>query len=170
MRKRSQRLWVISVAAVLAVGAVALAAVALKDTVAYFYTPSDVVNKQADIAGKSARVGGLVEKGSVKHTSDGLLHFRITDGPHALDVSFDQIPPDLFGEGQGVVAEGKFDANGALIAKRVLAKHDESYMPKEVYDSIRKRAGEEGVEEFKKENGAAPPPPAASSVPAGNGG
>lgn len=170
MRKRSQRLWLIGIAAVLAIGATALASVALKDTVAYFYTPSDVVEKHAAVEGKAARVGGLVERGSVTHTPDGVMHFKITDGPNALAVSFTGIPPDLFAEGQGVVAEGKFDASGALSAKRVLAKHDENYMPKETYDAIRRRAGEKGLEEFKKENGMPPPPMPVTSPTAQTGG
>jgi cytochrome c-type biogenesis protein CcmE len=66
--------------------------------------------------------------------------FRITDTKHTVPVMFDGIPPDLFKEGQGVVAEGKFDAEGRLIASRVLAKHDENYMPKETYDALRKAA------------------------------
>jgi cytochrome c-type biogenesis protein CcmE len=156
MRKRSQRLWLIGAAALLAAGAVALAATALKDTVAYFYTPSDLVEKGAAQPGKSARVGGLVQTGSVTHAADGTMTFKITDGPNATLVTFDGIPPDLFAEGQGIVAEGKFDDKGELIAKRVLAKHDENYMPKEVYDSIRKRSGEKGVEEYERENKKAP--------------
>jgi cytochrome c-type biogenesis protein CcmE len=144
MRKRSQRLWMIGAAAVLVAGAIGLAAVALKDTVAFFYSPSDLVEKNAIADGRSARVGGLVEVGSEGHNPEGALVFRITDNKHTVPVVFDGIPPDLFKEGQGVVAEGKFDAEGRLVAKRVLAKHDENYMPKEVYDALRKDA-EEGV-------------------------
>jgi cytochrome c-type biogenesis protein CcmE len=144
MRKRSQRLWMIGAAAVLVAGAVALAATALKDTVSFFYSPSDVVAKEVAIAGKSARVGGLVEVQSVKHDGDGQLLFAITDTKNVVPVIFDGIPPDLFKEGQGVIAEGRFDGEGRLIASRVLAKHDENYMPKETYDALRK-AAEEGV-------------------------
>ena len=140
MRKRSQRLWLIGAAGALALGAVALAATALQDTVAFFYAPSDLVEKNVIAEGKSARVGGLVEVGSETHGSDGALMFRITDNKHTVPVVFEGIPPDLFREGQGVVAEGKFDADGTLIASRVLAKHDENYMPKEVYDALRKDA------------------------------
>jgi cytochrome c-type biogenesis protein CcmE len=151
MRKRSQRLWLIGAAAVLVAGAIGLGAVALKDTVAFFYTPSDLVDRNVIAEGKSARVGGLVEVGSESHDSDGALVFKITDGKHNLPVIFDGIPPDLFKEGQGVVAEGRFDAQGQLVAKRVLAKHDENYMPKEVYDALKKNAGEAGAEAFMKE-------------------
>lgn len=140
MRKRSQRLWLIGAASVLAIGAVALAATALQDTVAFFYAPTDLVEKHVIVEGKSARVGGLVEERSVTHDAAGLMMFRITDTKHTVPVVFDGIPPDLFKEGQGVVAEGKFDAQGRLVADRVLAKHDENYMPKETYDALRRAA------------------------------
>jgi cytochrome c-type biogenesis protein CcmE len=140
MRKRSQRLWLLGAAGVLAAGAVALAATALQDTVAFFYAPSDLVEKDVIVEGKSARVGGLVEERSVTHDADGVMLFRITDTKNTVPVVFEGIPPDLFQEGQGVVAEGKFDAQGRLVASRVLAKHDENYMPKETYDALRKAA------------------------------
>ena len=140
MRKRSQRLWLIGAAGVLAVGAIALAATALQDTVAFFYSPSDVITKDVAINGKSARVGGLVEVKSVKHDAEGQLLFTITDTRNTVPVIFDGIPPDLFQEGKGVVAEGKFDHEGRLIAKRVLAKHDENYMPPETYKALREAA------------------------------
>src|SRR5262245_42147246 len=105
MRKRSQRLWLIGAAAVLAIGATALAATALKDTVAYFYTPSDLVEKDAVRPGKAARVGGLVEAGSVQRHMDGSMEFKITDGGAATLVTFNGSVPDLFAEGQGIVAE-----------------------------------------------------------------
>jgi cytochrome c-type biogenesis protein CcmE len=147
MRKRSQRIWMISAAAVLAAGAIGLAAVALQDTVSFFYSPSDVVEKDVALAGKSARVGGLVEVQSVKHDANGQLLFTITDTKNVVPVIFDGIPPDLFNEGQGVVAEGRFDGDGRLIASRVLAKHDENYMPKETYDALRKAAEDPSVKE-----------------------
>jgi len=140
MRKRSQRLWLIGAAVVLVGGAIALASVALKDTVAFFYAPTDLIEKNVIAEGKSVRVGGLVEVGSESHNSEGVLVFRITDNRNTVPVLFDGIPPDLFKEGQGVVAEGKFDAEGRLVAKRVLAKHDENYMPKEVKDALCKKS------------------------------
>lgn len=149
MRKRSQRLWLIGVAAVLALGATALAATALRDTMAFAYTPSQVVEKSVVRPGRSARIGGLVEEGSVRHVGADLL-FRITDGANATDVTFNGIPPDLFEEGQGVVAVGKFDADGRLVADKILARHDENYMPKEAYDSLKKAAGDKGVATYDK--------------------
>ncbi len=142
MRKRSQRLWLIGAASVLAVGAVALAATALQDTVAFFYGPTDVVEKNLALEGKSARIGGLVEARSISHDESGALVFRITDTKHTVPVIYNDIPPDLFSECQGVIAEGRFDTEGRLVAKRVLAKHDENYMPAEVYESMKKNAGE----------------------------
>jgi cytochrome c-type biogenesis protein CcmE len=148
MRKRSQRLWLIGAAVLLAGGATALASTALKNTVAYFYAPSDLVDRDVMKPGLSARVGGLVEHGSYRQVGDGGIEFKITDGDHAVPVSFNGLVPDLFQEGQGIVAEGKFDEHGQLVAKRVLAKHDETYMPKEVYDAMKDKAGADGMKEY----------------------
>ena len=149
MRKRSQRLWLIVTAAVLAAGGLGLAAVALQDTVAFAVTPSQVAERSIDRPGRSVRVGGLVEEGSIRHVDSDLL-FRITDGVAATEVTFNGIPPDLFNEGQGVVAIGKFDGDGRLMADKILARHDENYMPKEAYDSLRKAAGDTGDGEYSK--------------------
>jgi cytochrome c-type biogenesis protein CcmE len=145
MRKRSQRLWLIGAAAVLALGAIGLAAVALQGTVSFFQSPSDIAAKGASSMRQSVRVGGLVEKGSTGHNEAGHLVFKITDGANAVPVVYDNIPPDLFEECQGVVAEGKFDDTGRLVASRVLAKHDENYMSPETYEALKKTAGETGV-------------------------
>jgi len=158
MRKRSQRLWVIGIAAALVVVAVPLAMIGFKEAANFFYSPSDVVTKNAAIDGKSARIGGLVEHGTVTHDAGGVLHFSITDTKNSIPVVFDQIPPDLFRECQGVIAEGKFDAQGRLVAKRVLAKHDENYMPPEIYEKMKAAAGEGGV--MKCQTEAATPTPA----------
>lgn len=148
MRKRSQRLWLIGGAAVLVSGAVALAAVGLKDSVAFFYSPTDLAEKQVVKEGFRARVGGLIAHGSVKTTDDARLVFAITDGEHTTPVSFEGLKPDMFGEGQGMVAEGKFDGHGTLIADKLLTRHDESYMPadiKQVMDDMKKRGAENGL-------------------------
>ncbi len=144
MRKRSQRLWLIGAAAALVAGALGLAVVALQDTVAFFQSPSDIVAKGVPNSNQSIRVGGLVEEGSETHDTDGALLFKITDGKHTVPVIYHNIPPDLFEEGKGVVAEGKFDDTGRLVAKRVLAKHDENYMPKETYDALKRAAESDG--------------------------
>jgi cytochrome c-type biogenesis protein CcmE len=151
MRKRSQRLWLIGAAALLTTGAVALAATALQDTVAFFQSPSDIALKGVANLKQSLRVGGLVEAGSETHGAGGELLFKITDGKHAVPVVFEGIPPDLFEEGKGVIAEGKFDDTGRLVAKRVLAKHDENYMPKETYDALKRAAESDGVTVYQKE-------------------
>jgi cytochrome c-type biogenesis protein CcmE len=145
MRKRSQRLWVIGIAAALVIVAVPLAAIGFKDAAAFFYSPTDVATKNVAANGKNARIGGLVEFKSVTHDADGHLHFRITDTQNSVPVVFDQIPPDLFRECQGVIAEGKFDHEGRLIAKRVLAKHDENYMSPEMYAKMKDAVGEAGM-------------------------
>ncbi len=141
MRKRSQRLWMIGAAGVLVAGALALGATALRDTVSYFYAPSDLAEDGVIRVGLAARIGGLVEENSIRSGADGAVVFRVTDGVHAVPVSYHGLLPDLFEEGQGVVAEGQFNAEGELVAKRVLARHDENYMPKEVYDALRDKAG-----------------------------
>ena len=146
MRKRSQRLWMIGAAGVLVAGALALGATALRDTVSYFYAPSDLAEQGVIKPGLAARIGGLVEEDSIRSGEDGAVVFRVTDGVHAVPVSYHGLLPDLFEEGQGVVAEGEFDAQGQLVAKRVLARHDENYMPKEVYDALRNKA--EGAEDY----------------------
>lgn len=106
----------------------------------YFYSPSDVLEKQATLdLSRTMRLGGLVKTGSVQRESDGLtVNFVVTDVSHDLPVQFTGILPDLFREGQGVVTEGKLQANGIFRAEQVLAKHDETYMPKEVADALAK--------------------------------
>ncbi|MBI1339541.1 cytochrome c maturation protein CcmE [bacterium] len=144
MRARSQRLWLIATAGVLLAGATALALTALQDSVAYFYAPSELVAKDAHKEGTRVRVGGLVEAGSIERREGAEVRFKITDGANAVPVTFSQLLPDLFEEGQGVVAEGRLDPSGLLVAERVLARHDENYMPKEVYDALRKAAPANG--------------------------
>jgi cytochrome c-type biogenesis protein CcmE len=160
MRKRSQRLWLIGAAGLLLAGALALAATGLRETVAFFYAPSDLAEKDIVRPGLSARIGGLVEDGSIRRGEAGSVQFRVTDGRHATPVSYSGLLPDLFAEGQGVVAEGRFDANGQLVARRVLARHDEDYMPKEVYEAMKRGAGEAGANAVYYGDGApAPLPP-----------
>lgn len=122
---------ILAIAALLAIAAT-LVLGALRENIVFFYTPSEI---PADADGKSIRLGGLVKRGSVD--IDGLKsNFIVTDGDAELAVSFDGALPSLFREGQGVVAEGRI-SNGLLTASNVLAKHDETYMPREVADSLR---------------------------------
>ena len=111
---------------------------ALKDSVVFFHTPSDIVEKKIP-AGQRIRLGGLVAKGSVKRGEGLHVTFTVTDTLKEIPVSFDNVLPDLFREGQGVVTEGKLDAAGVFAADSVLAKHDENYMPPEVKKSLEAR-------------------------------
>ena len=111
---------------------------ALSDTIVFFYSPSDLVEKHV-AAGKRVRIGGLVEKGSVKKLDDAHVEFVVTDTVKTLKVNYQGLLPDLFREGQGVIAEGSVSANGVFAADSVLAKHDEKYMPPEVAKALKDR-------------------------------
>ena len=142
MKPKQQRLVLLLAALGALAGAGALAASALGETATYFYSPSDVLAKGVP-PGQAIRLGGLVEVGSVRREGATIL-FRITDNAEESTVRYTGIVPDLFREGQGVIAEGKFAADGAFIADSVLAKHDENYMPPEVAGALHKtRTAEE---------------------------
>lgn len=118
--------------------AVALALNAFKDNLVFFFSPSQVAAAEAP-QGRAFRLGGLVEQGSVKREDDGLtVHFAVTDMAQKVNVTYKGILPDLFREGQGVVAQGKLTETGTFMASEVLAKHDENYMPPEVADALKK--------------------------------
>jgi len=133
---RKKRLYIV-LAIIAGVGiAVALALSALQQNINLFYTPTQIANGEAP-QDTRIRAGGLVEEGSVKRSSDSLdTDFVVTDGAKSVTIRFTGILPDLFREGQGIVAMGKLDANGVLIADEVLAKHDENYMPPEVMQAL----------------------------------
>ena len=137
MRRRDRRLLLIGSASVLLLGATVIASLALKDTASFFYAPADVVARKPE-PGTQARVGGLVAKGTVVRGENGMVNFVVTDGAANLRVSYRGVLPDLFREGQGVIAEGKFAAGEKFEARTILARHDENYMPKEVADSLKK--------------------------------
>lgn len=118
--------------------AVGLVLFALSDSIVFFYSPSDVFEKQLQ-PGQRIRLGGLVEKGSVTHGEGTQVKFSVTDNARVIPVVFDKVLPDLFEEGQGVVTEGKMRADGIFHADTVMAKHDENYMPKEVADTLKKQ-------------------------------
>jgi cytochrome c-type biogenesis protein CcmE len=124
------------VAPVLALS-VGLALFAMRDTVVFFYGPSQAQAEHVP-AGRTVRIGGLVQPGSVIKASNGEVKFSIADQSSAVPATFRGELPDLFREGQGVVAQGEFDPAGVFVAKQVLAKHDEKYMPKEVVDALKK--------------------------------
>ncbi|MCH4152558.1 MAG: cytochrome c maturation protein CcmE [Sphingobium sp.] len=132
MKSKHQRLILALAALVAIIAAGLLAASALKDEAAYFYVPNDVKTKGVE-PGKAVRLGGMVEKGSLRHEADGVtIRFTVTDGKAQVAVTFKGIAPDLFREGSGVVAEGAFDTQGTFVASNLLAKHDERYMPREM--------------------------------------
>ncbi len=132
MKAKHQRLTLALLALAAIVGAALLALSALKDQAAFFYAPSDVTLATLPL-GKPVRLGGMVEKGSIKRAADGVtIRFRVTDGRATTPVSFTGIAPDLFKEDSGVVAEGQFQPDGSFVATNLLAKHDEKYMPPEV--------------------------------------
>ena len=126
----------------------ALVLFALSDSIVFFYSPSDLVEKHV-AAGKRVRIGGLVEKGSLKRLEGTKIEFSVTDMVKNLKVNFQGVLPDLFREGQGVIAEGVVGANGDFQADSVLAKHDEKYMPPEVEKALKAkgvwRGGEAGA-------------------------
>jgi cytochrome c-type biogenesis protein CcmE len=137
-RKRRRLYFAVALVAAAAGGA-ALTVAALQDNVLYFYSPADVAAKHV-APGVAFRIGGLVQKHSVTHGPGTTVHFTVTDGRAAVPVAFDGVLPDLFREGQGIVALGALDGAHQFVATEVLAKHDERYMPPEVVDAL-KRSG-----------------------------
>jgi len=129
VRPKHQRLVLVTLAVLAMVGAVLLALWGLKDRAAYFVTPSDIVAGKAT-ADKAMRLGGMVVKGSLRRDPDGLtVRFTVSDMKAETPVVFRGITPDLFKEGNGVVAEGRLQPDGLFVADNILAKHDERYMP-----------------------------------------
>ena len=117
--------------------AVALMLNAFRDSIVFFNSPSDVAEKRI-AAGTRIRIGGLVKEGSLVRGDDLKVRFEVTDGNRDVRVAYQGVLPDLFREGQGVVAEGALDGAGLFNADTILAKHDETYMPKEVADALKK--------------------------------
>ena len=132
MKAKNQRLTLALLALVALIGAVLLAMSALKDRASYFYSPSDALRDRVAL-GAPVRLGGMVEKGSLRHEADGVtIAFRVTDGVATVHARYTGIVPDLFREGSGVIAEGRFTAPGQFVADTILAKHDENYRPPEL--------------------------------------
>ena len=161
---RKRRLYLV-LGIVVGVGiAGALALTAFKKNVMFFYDPSQVVAGQVK-PGERFRLGGMVEKGSVQRTPGSLeIRFVVTDFQHHLPVKYDKVLPDLFREGQGVVAHGRIDQDGVFIADEVLAKHDEKYMPPQVARSLKKN-GEAYVPKDGEKPGASAAPDASTTAP-----
>jgi cytochrome c-type biogenesis protein CcmE len=149
MTRKQRRLTIIGGSlAVLAIAAV-LVLNAMRDSIVFFSTPTMVAAKHIQ-AGKRFRLGGLVQPGSLARGDNLVVTFQVADGSASLPVSYKGILPDLFREGQGVVAEGALDSSGVFKADVVLAKHDENYMPKDVADALKKQGY------WKEEYGAKP--------------
>jgi cytochrome c-type biogenesis protein CcmE len=138
MTRKQRRLTLIGTGLGVVALAVALMLSALKDSIVFFNSPTDVVEKRI-APGTRIRLGGLVTPGSLVRGEQLAVRFEVTDGNKAIQVAFQGILPDLFREGQGVVTEGTLDAAGVFKADSVLAKHDETYMPKEVADALKKQ-------------------------------
>jgi len=141
MKRKHRRLTAVLIGLTALAGATALVLTAFQDNIMLFYSPSDLAERPPQNE-RSFRMGGLVEEGSVRRLEDGLtVEFRITDLAESVAVTYRGILPDLFREGQGVVAEGTLSGSGVFRASEVLAKHDETYMPPEVADAL-KRSGQ----------------------------
>jgi cytochrome c-type biogenesis protein CcmE len=137
MTRKQRRLTLIGASlAVLAIAA-ALVLGALRNSIVFFNSPTDVAEKRISL-GTRMRIGGLVKPGSLQRGDNLQVSFAVTDGNADIAVRYQGIVPDLFREGQGVVAEGKLESGGVLAADTVLAKHDERYMPREVVDALKK--------------------------------
>ena len=144
--KRKRRLFAV-IAIIVGVGiAGGLTVWSLQQNMLFFISPTDVVQQDLP-AGRQFRLGGLVEPGSVARADDSLeVEFVVTDGQNRVEVRFDDILPDLFQEGQGVIARGAFNEQREFVATEVLAKHDENYMPPEVADALEKAGHPMGKE------------------------
>ncbi len=138
MTRKKRRLILISAAlAVFGLG-LGLVLVALRDNIVFFYGPSELAQKALH-DGQRLRIGGLVKQGSLVHAGENTVRFAVTDTKKEIEVTYSGVLPDLFREGQGVVAEGTLGADKIFHADSILAKHDERYMPREVADALKKQ-------------------------------
>ena len=146
MTRRQRRLLLIGAGGAVFGVAIALVLIALKDSIVFFNSPTDVVEKHV-AAGTRIRLGGLVKPGSFARGANFAVRFAVTDGNREIPVAYSGALPDLFREGQGVIAEGKMDGAGVFEADTILAKHDENYMPREVADALKKQGHWKGGSE-----------------------
>ena len=138
MTRKRRRLYIVLAGMASLGAAAALVLNAFNDNLVFFYSPTDLRTKSVPFE-RQLRIGGLVEESSVARAVDGkTIGFRVTDGVNAVSVTYAGSLPDLFREGQGVVAEGRLRRDGVFHASNVLAKHDENYMPPEVADALKK--------------------------------
>lgn len=145
MTRKQKRLSVIMGLGLVLALATALILNALRDEIVFFYSPSELLERP-DISGQAVRIGGLVETGTwVKEGNTNI--FVLTDGEQTISVTYHDLLPDLFREGQGVIAEGHLVEDGTFIASNVLAKHDENYMPKEIAATLKDQGQWQGEEQ-----------------------
>lgn len=145
-RRRRRLAFVGLLIAGVSVGA-ALLLTAFRENLVYFHTPTEIVNGEAPLDHRF-RVGGLVEDGSVERADASLtVRFRVTDTAESVPVVFEGVLPDLFREGQGIVADGRLNGNGEFVADQVLAKHDENYMPPEAAEALERAGAGYGVKD-----------------------
>ena len=137
MTRKKRRVVLIGIGAVFLASASVLVGVGMRDSIVFFFSPTEMVER-APGPEQRLRVGGLVVEGSVEKLDDGVVAFEVTDGAADQRIVFAGILPDLFREGQGIVAEGRL-IQGVFEAEEVLAKHDEQYMPKEVAEALKKQ-------------------------------
>jgi cytochrome c-type biogenesis protein CcmE len=150
LRKR-RRIQLVAVGAVMLVLATALVGYAMRDGIEFFRSPAQIV-EDPPAPGERFRLGGLVAEGSVVRGDGHEVRFTVTDGGASQPVAFSGILPDLFREGQGVIATGRIEEGGTFVASEVLARHDESYMPREVAEALK----EQGL--FRYGGGVSPEP------------
>jgi cytochrome c-type biogenesis protein CcmE len=136
--RRKKRLYLVGLVLLGVAGAAALFLTAFKENLVYFYSPTEVANGKAPVD-RTFRIGGLVKEGSVERDQETLeARFVVTDTAHDVPIVYEGVLPDLFREGQGIVANGKLTADGTFQAAEVLAKHDENYMPPEAAEALEK--------------------------------
>ena len=137
MTPKRKRLWLVLGSVAVLGFAATLVLTALSDNIVFFYSPTQIAEKQIPPE-RRFRMGGLVEAGSVTKSPDGqVTRFKVTDTNKTVDVVYRGLLPDLFREGQGVVAEGSLGIDGVFVAREILAKHDENYMPPEVAKALK---------------------------------
>jgi cytochrome c-type biogenesis protein CcmE len=136
MTRKKRRIMLIGIGAAFLASASVLVGVGMKDSIAFFLSPTQIVER-SPAPGDRLRVGGLVVEGSVVRGNGEVVRFDVTDGGANQRIEFAGLLPDLFREGQGIIAEGTLNRAGVFVASEVLAKHDEKYMPKEIADALK---------------------------------
>lgn len=137
MTRKRRRLYIVALGMLSVAVAAALVLTAFEDNLVFFYSPTDLKEKELP-EGRLVRIGGLVEEESIERGADNRVSFVVTDLSNSVPVTYQGILPDLFREGQGVVAQGSLGPDGIFVAREVLARHDENYMPPEVAEALRK--------------------------------